>query len=136
MSVTYRLNKEQAAHIMSVIAQELEVRVGDAIEVGGERYRVNEDGLSSEARHTLIPDGVLEDIVLAELLLGKATYTIPAWEPKVGEEYYYPDPGAERGVTCNMWDGYLLDYKIMERVGVYRTKEEALQKARELGWVE
>lgn len=136
MGATYRLNKEQTDYIMCSIAQMLGVKIGDTIETGGERYRVNEDGLSSEARHTLIPDGILEDTVLAELLLGKATYTIPAWEPKKWEGYYYPDYRSEYGVNRYAWEGDVLDYKIMDSVGVYRTREEALQKARELGWVE
>lgn len=136
MANTYRLNKEQTSHIMSVIAQELEVRIGDAIEVGGERYRVNEDGLSSEARHTLIPDGILEDIVLAELLLGKATYTIPTWEPHCGDRYYSPCPRTPSGVGSFVYGSDVYDVALMERVGIYRTEEEALKKARELGWVE
>jgi hypothetical protein len=136
MGATYRLNKEQVSHIMSVIAQELEVRVGDLIEVGGERYKVNEGGLSSEARHTLIPDGILEDIVLAELLLGKATYTIPAWEPHCGDRYYSPCPRTPSGVGSYVYGSDVNDVATMERVGIYRTEEEALQEARELGWVE
>lgn len=136
MSTTYRLNREQAAYIMCIIAQKFGVKIGDTIEAGGERYRVNKDGLSSEARHTLIPDGILEDIVLAELLLGKATYTIPAWEPHCGDRYYSPCPRTPSGVGSFVYRSDVYDVALMERVGIYRTEEEALQKARELGWVE
>lgn len=55
------------------------------------------------------------------------------WEPKVGEVYYYPYFGRQL-VVAGCWDGFISEIAIKRNVGVYRTKEEAISKAKELGW--
>jgi hypothetical protein len=63
-----------------------------------------------------------------------ATFEECEWTPKIGETVYYPDPWSEEVVDSARWLGYEDEVLFMKRVGVYRTREEAIAKAKELGW--
>jgi hypothetical protein len=55
------------------------------------------------------------------------------WVPKIKDIYYYPNFTKQLvGVSC--WDGFENELAIKRNVGVYRTKEEAIERAKELGW--
>ena len=57
------------------------------------------------------------------------------WQPKEDEEYYYPEFSEEQGYDRMTWGNDDIDKNIQKNVGVYKTKEEAIAKAKELGWV-
>ena len=67
---------------------------------------------------------------LLEQLLKKLPF-----EPQIGEKYYYPAFDKSTSYDYDGWRGYKVDERIKRVVGVYRTSEEALEKAKELGWV-
>lgn len=60
------------------------------------------------------------------------------FEPKGGDWYYFPNFQNPDGFSAYKWS-YMsdeTDARIKKTVGIYRTKEQAIEKARELGWVE
>ena len=55
------------------------------------------------------------------------------FKPKEGDKIYYPEISTESGVCCDTWANHNNFYRLVKhRVGVYRTKEEAIKKANEL----
>ena len=58
------------------------------------------------------------------------------FKPMDGEDYYYPCFDDEGGYGFAVWRGDSIDSNIKKVVGVYRTREQAIEKARELGWIE
>lgn len=52
--------------------------------------------------------------------------------PKVGEQYWFVDFMNDSGVGCLSWDGYYTDKIILNTCGCYRTREEAIAKAKEM----
>lgn len=58
------------------------------------------------------------------------------WQPMCGEHYCYPTFEQLDGYELKIWGGTREDNKIRKIVGVYKTSEEAIQKATELGWLE
>lgn len=63
-------------------------------------------------------------------------FTECEFEPKDGERYYYPSFRYLRGYECSKWYKDSTHEHTKDNVGVYRTKEQAIEKARELGWME
>ena len=58
------------------------------------------------------------------------------FEPKEGNGYYYPSIGYIAQVGCKNWCNSPTDRRIKKYVGCYRTKEEAIAKAKELWGLE
>ncbi len=58
------------------------------------------------------------------------------WAPKKGDKYWYLDSDSQGGILQDTFDNHVWDVLRQKRLGIYRTKEEALEKARELGWIE
>lgn len=58
------------------------------------------------------------------------------WEPEIGDEYYFPSFEQLDGYILTFWADSRLDKRAKKAVGVYKTREEAQAKARELGWLE
>ena len=58
------------------------------------------------------------------------------FEPKVGERYYYPNFENTEPWELREYRNNAFHNRIKRNVGVYRTKEQAIEKAKELGWVE
>ena len=56
------------------------------------------------------------------------------WMPKKGEFYYLPSFENDGLYTYHRWENDSTDNCIKRNVGVYRTREEAIAKAKELGW--
>ena len=63
-------------------------------------------------------------------------FTECEFEPEDGELYWYPHFYCSDGWARGRWYAADIDKSIKRNVGVYRTKEQALEKAKELGWVE
>lgn len=55
--------------------------------------------------------------------------------PKKGERYWCVEPSTESCVTDRFWAGEEWEELIKKRIGVYRTKEEAIEKAKEMGLI-
>ena len=73
------------------------------------------------------------DYQLQLLLSGR--WTIEKW-PQKGDLYFYPDFADSEPFQADYWRGDEEEMNIKKRVGVYKTREDALQKAKELGWIE
>lgn len=61
--------------------------------------------------------------------------TLAPWMPKNEELYFYPDFTKEKIFGLRAFVDAAVDRRIINAVGAYETKKEALQKARELGWL-
>jgi len=127
-----RLTSEQTKRIMEVIAEEMGIQLGDTIrfDESDSELRINSKGCFTKTIHTSL------EAILGGIICGVYSFERLPWEPGCGEMYYYPNPTEFNGVgfvRCTECD---FDFMIKDRVGVYRTREEALRKARELGWVE
>lgn len=125
-----RLTREQTKRIMECIAKEMGVELGDKILLkdGMAEVIVDSGGLiNKEGRpmQTIMP-----------LLRGAESFEKVPWEPKYGDRYYSPCPSVLSGVLDYVYTNRDADIARRKRVGVYRTEAEAVQKARELGWIE
>lgn len=58
------------------------------------------------------------------------------YEPKRNDWYYIPSYNDNECFKKELWQDDYVDKNRQKRVGVYRTSEEALKKAKELGWIE
>jgi hypothetical protein len=57
------------------------------------------------------------------------------WTPEYNERYYMPCFYIPEDLFDSYsWRGDATDLAIQRNVGIYRTKEEAIAKAKELGW--
>ena len=57
------------------------------------------------------------------------------FEPEYNKVYYYPSYLTETGFYYHTWTGNIEDNNVKRNVCVYRTKEQAIHKAKELGWI-
>lgn len=64
------------------------------------------------------------------------SFTECEFEPKESERFYYPSFECKDGYSWCYWHEGECCEKVKRLVGAYRTKEKAIEKARELGWVE
>lgn len=94
-------------------------------------YLIRNNQLFSDSRDCKFMQSTLDFNYVITLNVIKKPF-----QPKNGEQYYYPSVECYTGVICVTWTNHHLDRTIQKRVGVYRTKEEALKKAKELGWIE
>ena len=62
--------------------------------------------------------------------------TTEQWKPKQGERYWYISSISEKGVSTFRWENDNVDNSLLSRNLVFKTKEKAIAKTRELGWVE
>ena len=49
------------------------------------------------------------------------TWDTPAWEPRIGDEYYYLNGAGE--TASGYWDDYEVDHNHRDFLGIYQTKE-------------
>ncbi len=77
---------------------------------------------------------VLEDIVF-EIGCTKEDFG-GTWTPKLYGVYYYPDFEQPESVWRSQWTDTWTDNRIKNTVGIYKTKQQALDKAIKLGWLE
>ena len=89
---------------------------------------------------TLTKDGLFDNNEkekyerLTELLTGRNTILRPPFQPKQWERYYYPSFEDERLYASHKWNNDTLDRMIQKNVGIYKTKLEAIERTKELGW--
>ena len=69
---------------------------------------------------------------LQKLLTGE--YEIK-WKPKIGHTFYFPSFQWCDGFDSIVYTGSQENENIIKNVGGYKTKEQAQEKAKELGWV-
>ena len=55
------------------------------------------------------------------------------WKPEKDEKYYFITAEVEQGFESYIYDG-MLDEMIFNRIKVYKTKSEAIQAVKDLGW--
>lgn len=126
--------------IMSVIAEELGVELGEHFKIKGSTnhcdFFLNEDGLYYKPLDESLGYCIMDDSHLIFLIYGTVSIEKLPWQPKLGEKYYYPCSAFDPPVNDYYWCGDTVDFNIKKHVGVYKTEEEALEKAKELGWVE
>lgn len=67
--------------------------------------------------------------------LMKNKLTLAPWMPKIGQRYYFPVFHTYEGCEYNIFENDKSDNRIINAVGAYKSPEEALQKAKELGWL-
>ena len=53
-------------------------------------------------------------------------------KPRSGEKYYYPCP--YKAWEENIWLNSEFDNRVLNKVGVFKTQQEASVKAKQLGW--
>ena len=108
------------------LVENVEYKCGDSI------YRIAIDGFFEVKNCN---DEWTESYVPYNTAIGME-FTECEFEPKKGEIVYYPSFVNDDGYS--RWYWYEGDYceKIKRLVGVYRTEEQAIEKARELGWME
>ena len=59
-----------------------------------------------------------------------------SWTPKLYGVYYYPDFEQPESVCRSQWTDTWTDNRRKNTVGIYKTKQQALDKAIKLGWLE
>ena len=69
---------------------------------------------------------------MIEMAIEEGVFGSVPFEPKEGDGYYYPNIGYTIQVGCKNWCNSPTDIRIKKYVGCYRTKEEAIAKAKEL----
>jgi len=58
------------------------------------------------------------------------------FNPKKEELCYYPSIITTQGYESVYWSNIDSNNNVKKRVGLYRTKEQAIEKAKELGWID
>jgi hypothetical protein len=117
---------------MEDVAKLLGVELGERFKIEFENgecidnYSIREDGLNWRMCNSYTK-------LLVELLIGTVEVVKQPWTPKEGERYYAPHPTLDL-YDDNLWQDDQIDRDYKRNVGVYRTKEEAIAKAKELGW--
>ena len=69
---------------------------------------------------------------LKDLDFQKVEFEPKEYEPKKCEVYYFANIDSIDLVSSNCWGGTLLDNRIRKYLGIYRTEEEAREKAKSL----
>jgi CRISPR/Cas system-associated protein Cas10 (large subunit of type III CRISPR-Cas system) len=107
---------------------------------GVEYNRYSSYGTSFTMRYKL-KDGLLYMLMHDEWVLSESQYNHLMnaifeeceWMPKRDQLYYYPY--FDNNLYSNdHWKDDCFDLAIKRNVGIYRTSEEAIAKAKELGW--
>ena len=127
-----RLQPEQTKRIMECIAEEMGVELGNKIMI--------EDEFGGMVEVIVDSGGLLDKLgnpvqSIMPILRGSESFKKVPWEPALGQLYHYPAACKTLGIDSDVWTNTTGDRLRRKRVGIYRTKEEAIQKARELGWV-
>ena len=71
----------------------------------------------------------LAPFTFREVILGEVTVQ---WRPRLGERYWFPDFDSPDNAMYGYWENNLIPHRRMRRVGIYQTREEAIEKAEEL----
>ena len=89
-------------------------------------------------QHNLVAIPYVEYMTpIIEMAIEEGVFGSVPFEPKEGDIYYYPSFDMRSSIWYNAnWQGSRKDENIKRAVGVYRTKEEAIAKAKELWGLE
>lgn len=115
-------------NLIPEIAKMLGVELGEEFKIKGYDgliYKLTDAGLELTAA-----DGQetkwFDYGALNSLLKGKFEIIKLPWKPKKGEEYYIFGVSAEKWIVWQQrWTNHPIDYALLEKGWVYRTKEEA-----------
>lgn len=119
----------QVAEMLDVkLDEEFLARPKKSSHVGNVKFILREDGFYRDESSA--------NSILVEFLIGKLEIEKLPWTPRIGEEYYHPSISSSSGFNTMVWRGYIEDHNRLKRIGVYKTKEQALKKAKDLGWIE
>lgn len=119
---------------MKEVAELLGVELGEWFEI-----KNASDNTIIPAEFKITTDGCINingddrSVRIVEILKGKYEIVKKSWTPKECEPYFYPTPVGVLYSSCT-WDRNQNDLARQRNVGVYKTKEEAIAKAKELGW--
>jgi hypothetical protein len=69
---------------------------------------------------------------LGSILTGEKEIIKKPWKPKHGEEYYYPAIITTEGISLTHWENDIVDRHRFEHNLIYKTKEEAIARAKEI----
>lgn len=122
--------------LVEMICKELDIELGEEwVGSDGETYRVNDGGCINKL--VSISTGVIsetwepcQDIIYKKILIGELR---PIYRPKEGDMPWVVDLDIEEKVKCVMWIDDSIQYdRWLERGMVFKTKEEAKEKANEI----
>lgn len=54
------------------------------------------------------------------------------WKPDMGEDYFYINFGAKRGIDVSSWDGHPFDRAMFDNYFMFRTEEQAREAMRRI----
>lgn len=118
---------------MKQVAEMLGVELGEEFTTNiddSKKYKITSEGLFCLDS---FEDWFEAEYSLMMLLIGKLEIK---WQPQVGDFYYFVSPTSKDCVGEQIWQEDKLDVLIKQRVGIHRTREQAINQAKELGWLE
>jgi hypothetical protein len=118
---------------MKEVAELLGVELGEWFKVKTKEGNVIASSYVITEEHLQNDCFDIRDNRMVDLLTGKLEIIKQPWTPKEGESYYIPSFRNEL-YEHDRWYGSNNTLSCKRNVGVYRTKEEAIVKAKELGW--
>ena len=115
---------------MTDIAKILGVELGEEFKIDGRetKYKFTENGLYFYA-----PDGWWQcsNVLLPKILKGELEIIKLPWQPKKGDEYYYPACNFKDVFSTN-WTYSVVDFAYKEAGLIFKTKEECEEILSEL----
>lgn len=112
--------------------QDLKVGIEYKEKGGNTLYRILEDGCL-EFKNNHVKSWVESSSTYNRLIL--LDFEEAEFNPILYEQYFYPSFPSLEGFGSNHFDNDFIDNKIKRIAGIFRTKEEAIKKAKELGWL-
>jgi hypothetical protein len=108
----------------------------EGVEYWKEPNTIHEEATIHKIKNGLFLDFHDDDWKLSMLHVNdvlKSNYYECKWMFEYGKTYYYPYYD-DNLYSQDCWKGDEYDLAIKRNVGIYRTAEEAIAKAKELGW--
>ena len=111
-----------AKNYMQDVARMLGVELGEEFKLDGteRKYKFTENGLYFYA-----PDGWWQcpSVLLPRILRGNVEIVKLPWQPKKGDEYYYPGEGFNN-VCRSLWENTVFGFAYKEAGLIFKTYEE------------
>lgn len=123
---------------MKQVANLLGLELHESFYISGwnnKEYVITEKGLELVHESDLDEDGfqipsfasILNDLLMGKLMI--------AWEPDIGEVYYYPHFAKNYGYDYKEWHDNSYDILTRINVGIYKDSIDAMRKSLQLGWI-
>jgi len=106
----------------------LGVEVDEEFEIQGYKYKVMQDNLLYFEKQKW----VISQIELNELMASNIK-RLP-WKPKFNEMYWFLSVESESGIEVYTWEDDIVDSRTYQRTTLYKTREEAQEAVKALGW--